>query len=239
MNNQSWSANLILGVAIGLGVALAGWFVGQALYQTKASQRYVTVKGLDEREVAADMAVWPLNYSVTGNDLSKLQGRLDQDRRAIKVFLTRLGFTAAEISESPPRITDYYAQGYTGNNLPPNRYKAEGSVTLTTTKAQAAKKAMEASGDLVKLGIVLSQDYGRTVEFLYTGLNQIKPPMIAAATKNARAAAEQFARDSGAKVGGIRTASQGLFTIRNRDINSPDQKIVRVVSTVEYFLVAN
>jgi hypothetical protein len=239
MNNQSWSANLILGVAIGLGVALAGWFVGQALYQIKASQRYVTVKGLDEREVAADLAIWPLNISVTGNDLSKLQGRLDQDRRAIKAFLLRMGFTAAEMSEAPPRITDYYAQGYTGSNLPPYRYKAESSVTLTSTKVQAAKKAMEASGDLVRQGVVLSQDYSRGVEFLFTGLNQIKPPMIAQATKNARAAAEQFARDSGAKVGGIRTASQGLFTIRNRDVNTPDKKIVRVVSTVEYFLVEN
>ncbi|MEW5912946.1 MAG: SIMPL domain-containing protein [Thermodesulfobacteriota bacterium] len=239
MNNQSWSANLILGLAIGLGVALAGWFVGQALYQIKATQRYVTVKGLDEREVAADLAIWPLNINVTGNDLSKLQGRLDSDRRLIRAFLVRQGFTASEISEAPPRITDYYAQGYTGSNLPPNRYKAEASLTLTTTKVQAAKKAMEASGELVRQGVVLAQDYGRAVEFLYTGLNQIKPPMIAAATKNARAAAEQFARDSGAKVGGIRTASQGLFTIRNRDVNTPDKKIVRVVSTVEYFLVEN
>lgn len=237
MSNQSFGANLILGIAIGLGVALAGWFVGQALYQVKASQRYVTVKGLAEREVAADLAIWPLNFNQTGNDLSKLQGRLDADRRQIKAFLGRLGFAAGEISESPPRITDYYAQGYTGNRLPPYRYKAEASVTLTTPKVQAAKKAMELSGDLVKQGVVLAHDYGRGVDFLFTGLNQIKPAMIAAATKNARAAAEQFARDSGSQVGGIRTARQGLFTIRNRDPNTPDRKIVRVVSTVQYFLV--
>ena len=98
---------------------------------------------------------------------------------------------------------------------------------------------MERSGELVKDGIVLSYDYGRGAEFLFTGLNQIKPAMIALATKNGRAAAEQFARDSGSAVGGIRRASQGLFTIRNRDANTPDIKIVRVVSTLDFFLVAD
>ncbi len=95
---------------------------------------------------------------------------------------------------------------------------------------------MEQSGKLVKQGIVLANSYGRGTEFLFTGLNRIKPAMIAEATKNARKAAEQFAQDSGSKVGSIRKARQGLFTIRNRDMNSPDLKIVRVVTTVEYFL---
>ncbi len=236
MEKQSPSAALILGLCIGLGLALAGWLVGDALYQARASQRAVTVKGLAERQVKADLAIWPINFLRTGNDLSQLQSRLDKDRSQIKDFLSLLGFDPSEISESPPRITDYYAQGYNNRNLPPHRYKAEASVTLSTAKVDKAKKAMEASGELVKEGIVLAQDYGRGTEFLFTGLNKIKPEMIAQATKNARAAAEQFARDSGSEVGAIKSARQGLFSIRNRDMNTPDRKIVRVVTTVQYFL---
>lgn len=239
MKNDSLPGALVLGLFIGLGVALAGMFVGQALYQLKAAERFVTVKGLAEREVPADLAIWPLVFSQSGNDLPALYTRLEADRARIKAFLTGLGFDPSELSESPPRITDYYAQGYTGSRLPPNRYKAEATVTLTTSKVAAAKAAMGRSGQLVKQGIVLNHDYGQGPEFLFTGLNRIKPAMIAGATKNARAAAEQFARDSGSLVGAIRRARQGLFTIRNRDANTPDRKIVRVVSTIDFFLVAN
>lgn len=236
MDKQSPRAALILGLCIGIGLALAGWFVGDALYQVRAAERLVTVKGLAERQVKANLAIWPINFLRTGNDLNQLQGRLDADRKKIKTFLSLLGFSPEELGESPPRITDYYAQGYNGNNLPPHRYKAEASVTLSTSKVVKAKKAMEQSGELVKDGIVLAQDYGRGVEFLFTSLNKIKPSMIAQATKNARAAAEQFARDSGSQVGSIKSARQGLFSIRNRDMNTPDKKIVRVVTTVQYFL---
>ncbi|MCF8034953.1 MAG: SIMPL domain-containing protein [Desulfarculaceae bacterium] len=239
MNQNSFSGALALGLLIGLGVALAGFFVGQALYEVKASERFVTVKGLAEREVPADLAIWPLTFNQTGNKLPALYGRLEADRERIKAFLLGLGFSAEELSASPPRVTDYYAQGYTGSRLPPNRYKVEASVTLTTSKVAAAKAAMGKSGDLVKQGIVLAHDYSSQTAFLFTALNKIKPAMIAAATKNARAAAEQFARDSGSVVGTIRRARQGLFTIRNRDVNTPDKKIVRVVSTVDFFLDAN
>ncbi len=237
MNGKSLVSSIVLGVTLGLGILLAGFFIGNALYEFRASQRYVTVKGLAEHNVDADLAIWPLIISETGNDLSLLQGRLDDARNAIGTFLAGFGFDPKEISESPPRITDYYAQGYTGNNVPRNRYKAEKTVTLRSANVSLVKKAMEESGKLVKKGIVLANNYGGGTEFLFTGLNKIKPEMIAQATKNARKAAEQFAQDSGSKVGAIRTARQGLFTIRSRDMNSPDLKIVRVVTTVEYFLV--
>lgn len=239
MKDRSFSAALVLGLLIGLGVALAGLFVGQALYQIKAAERYVSVKGLAEREVPADLVIWPLTFNQAGNNLPQLYDALEKDRQSIRKFLTALGFKQEEISDAPPRVTDYYAQGYTGNRLPPNRYKIEASLTLSTSKVAQVKAAMEKSGELVKDGIVLSYDYGRGAEFLFTGLNKIKPAMIAEATKNARAAAEQFARDSGSLVGGIRRASQGLFTISNRDANTPDIKIVRVVSTLDFFLVTN
>lgn len=236
MKNNSLPASLILGLCIGLGVALAGLFVAQAMYATKAAERFVTVKGLAERGVKADLAIWPLTFNRVGNDLVKLQASLDKDRELIRAFLIAQGFNPQELSDSPPKITDFYAQGYNNRNLPPNRYKAEASVTLTSNNIGLVKKTMEQAGKLVSQGVVLAHRYGSSADFLFTGLNKIKPAMIAEATKNARAAAEQFARDSGSQVGSIRRAQQGLFSIRNRDPNSPDLKIVRVVSTVQFFL---
>ena len=86
MDKQSPSAALILGLCIGIGLALAGWFVGDALYQARAAERLVTVKGLAERQVKADLAIWPINFLRTGNDLNQLQSRLDADRNKSKTF---------------------------------------------------------------------------------------------------------------------------------------------------------
>jgi hypothetical protein len=119
MNGKSLVSSIVLGITLGLGIAFAGFFVGDALYKFRTSQRYVTVKGLAERNVDADLAIWPLTISETGNDLSQLQGRLDIARNAISKFLAEFGFNPNEISESPPRITDYYAQGYTGRDCLP------------------------------------------------------------------------------------------------------------------------
>jgi len=122
--------------------------------------------------------------------------------------------------------------------MPPNRYRADITITARTPDVKRVKQAMETSGTLVKKGVVLADNYGCGTEFPFTHLNSIKPAMIAEATKNARKAAEQFTRDSGSTVGSIRWARQGLFTIRDRDINSPDLTIVRVVTTIEYFLLS-
>jgi hypothetical protein len=232
-----WSSGAA-GIAIGLGVCIAGLSMSHALFEARASQRSVSVKGLAEREVAADLVVWPLTFEVTGNDLAGLQSQVEEKRRTIRQFLLDLGFDEAEISQSAPRIRDTQSEMQYGQGTPPKyRYVAQATITLRTNKVADAKGAIEKAGDLIGKGIVLvGENYGRTTEFLFTGLNDIKPAMIEEATKNARKAAEQFAKDSGSKVGKIRSASQGLFTITDRDMNSPDRKNVRVVTTVEYYL---
>ena len=236
MKNNSLPAAFALGITLAIGIAISGYFIGNAFYEIRASERYVSVKGLAERNVPADLAIWPLSFTETGNDLTAIQNKLDFARKTILAYLTNRGFKETEISESPPRITDYHAQGYTGQE-PRNRYRADGTITLRSTDAPLVRAAMGQSGELVKKGIVLASNYGQGTEFLFTGLNEIKPEMIARATENARQAAEQFAKDSDSKVGAIRRARQGQFTIRNRDMNTPELKIVRVVTTLEYFLV--
>lgn len=237
MRSRLTVAAAILGGLVGIGLALAGFFVGEALKEARSAERFVTVRGFAERNVESDLVIWPITFRDTGNDLAELQKVVDSHKAEVRTFLASAGFKPEEVSEMPPQVTDLKAQAYGDGQKREYRYIATATITLRTPDVKAAKKAMEDSGKLVLRGIVLAeQDYARSTEFLFTGLNSIKPEMIAEATKNAREAAEQFARDSGARVGNIRRASQGLFTIDNRDKGSPDHKKVRVVTTVEYFL---
>lgn len=235
--NQFWGSAMS-GIAIGVGICIAGLSVSHALFEARSSARSVSVKGLAEREVAADLVVWPLTFEATGNDLNVLQTQVEAKRQTIREYLRTAGFEETEVSQSAPRIRDTQSEVQYGQATPPKfRYIAQATLTLRTNKVAVVKAAIEKAGDLIGKGIVLvGENYGRTTEFLFTGLNDIKPAMIEEATKNARKAAEQFAKDSGSKVGKIRSASQGLFTITDRDMNSPDRKNVRVVTTVEYYL---
>ncbi len=237
MRSRLTVAAAILGGLVGIGLALAGFFVGEALKEARSAERFVTVRGFAERNVESDLVIWPITFRDTGNDLAELQKVVDSHKAEVRTFLASAGFKPEEVSEMPPQVNDLKAQAYGDGQKREYRYIATATITLRTPDVKAAKKAMEDSGKLVLRGIVLAeQDYARSTEFLFTALNDIKPEMIAEATKNAREAAEQFARDSGARVGSIRRASQGLFTIDDRDKGSPDHKKVRVVTTVEYFL---
>jgi hypothetical protein len=228
------AAATVLGLLLALGLAAAGALVGSALYRARAAERIVTVKGLSEREVPADLVIWPIVFSVTGGDLAGLQARVEEDAATIRAFLSELGFEESEMSLSAPRVTDREGQGYP--NQPVDRYLVEATLTLRSGKIEPARRAIERSGDLVKQGVTLIRSYEYTTQYLFTGLEAIKPEMIAEATRDARRAAQQFAADSGSRVGAIRQAQQGYFSIEDRDPFSPEHKRVRVVTTVEYFL---
>jgi hypothetical protein len=225
----------ILGIAAATGLALAGWFIGRGLLEARSSDRYVTVKGLAQQEVKADLVIWPLRYAVTANDLVTLQRLSDDSARKVRAFLAqRFGDDA--IFVSAPRIQDRDAQGVMNRGANVARYVAEVVVTLRSQNIDGVRAASEQLGELVTQGVALVQDYENRTQYSYTGLDQVKPAMIATATKDARKAAEQFAQDSGSQVGAIRTAQQGYFTIEDRDAFSPDWKTIRVVTTVQFFL---
>jgi len=230
-------AALLLGALVGMGISSAGWFTAGALRQVRESQRFVTVKGLAEREVDADLAIWPVTFKDTGDDLSELQRRADAKREVVAGFLVEAGFPREELSFAVPRIQDRQTEnmGQPGRPSGP-RYLEQATVIVRSRNVAAVKRAMDRSGQLVGRGVMLAQDWENRPQFLFTGLNAIKPEMIEQATVSAREAAAKFAKDSGSRVGKIRTASQGLFTVSDRDPNSPERKVVRVVTTVEYFL---
>lgn len=228
--------SILAALLLALGLLGAGWFAAQGMARLKTQDRYVTVKGSAEKIVDADLVVWPLPHTVGGNDLADVQARLEANTETIRGFFASAGFRPEEIVVSPPRLEDRWSYAY-GDNRPPERYRYSTTVTLRTKRVTEALAALRRSGQLVARGVMLgAEDGGGGPEFDYTRLNDIKPALIAEATANARKSAEQFAKDSGARLGGIRSANQGVVSINDRDRGSPQVKTVRVVTTVEYFL---
>ena len=193
--------------------------------------RQVTVKGLAEKEVPANRVTWPIQYSVAGDDLLALYDRVTSNNEIIIKFLTDNGIERSEISVNPPDTYNAATNQYSSGNFRYN-YSLSCNVTVTTDKVDKVRQLLNRQSELLKEGIPYSNSY---INYEYTGLNDIKPEMIAEATKNARAAAAQFAEDSGSDVGKMKTASQGQFSIE--DVNStPWIKKVRVVTTIVYYL---
>ncbi|MBS7457514.1 SIMPL domain-containing protein [Coralloluteibacterium stylophorae] len=228
-------AMVLAALLLAVGLAWGGSYVGRAAEIWRDAGRSVAVKGLAEREVAADRSLWPLHYTVTADDLVALQAALARDEAAIRAFLEGRGFAAGDIAATSPQVTDRFANLY-GEQRPDERYAAEATVLVRTARVDAVKQAMPHTGELVRAGVVLSTNYEYRTEFLFTALEAIKPEMIAEATADARRAAEQFAEDSGSRLGTIRNASQGYFSIEDLDSYTPDRKRVRVVTTIDYAL---
>lgn len=220
-----------------LGLALGGYFTGDGFYRARALERSVEVKGLAEREVPADTAIWPLQFVVAGNELEPLLAQLEEQGEQVRAFLTLRGFEDSEISTGAPSITDRLAQAYGDPNVK-LRYSVSQVITVFTDKIEAVRGAGRELLELGKAGIVFNQDnYEFRTQYLFNGLNDIKPAMIEEATRNAREVAGKFAADSNSRLGKIRDARQGQFSISDRDSNNPHIKNVRVVSTLEYYLV--
>lgn len=229
---------LILGCCFIIGMALCALLVGHSLKTVKRMEEYVTVRGLSEKEVAADLAIWPLTFNVSDNDLSLLEAKIQSSRKIIYQFLSDNGFDPKEISNSPPNITDSDVDSHSNADAKTQyRYKANITVLLRSSKVNKVKAAMEACDKLVQQGVALnSGDYNTKPQFLFTGLNDIKPDMIQEANRNARKAAERFGADAHSDVGSVRHASQGQFEINDVDSSTPDRKTVRVVTTVDFYL---
>jgi len=227
---------LLLALAIAFGTSAAGWFIGKGFTDARALERTVSVKGLSERDVPADVAIWPLELAVADNDLSTLVATVARQRGMVVEFLKARGFEDAEINVGAPAITDKQAQSY-GNDQARFRYLGQQVITVYSKKIDAVRSATSELLELGEAGVVFSQENSaRRTQYLFQGLNAIKPEMIEEATRNARAVAEKFAADSESRLGKIRSASQGQFTIEDRDSNNPHVKRVRVVSTLEYYL---
>ena len=228
---------IVLGVLVAIGLALAGHGVGRGFVEARGLDRTAEVKGLAEREVTADTAIWPLQFVVAGDDLEALVRQIEVQRESVTAFLLARGFESGEISVSAPGIMDRLAQPYGDPNVR-FRYSVSQVVTVFTGKIEAVRSAGRELLELGKAGGGPNQgSYEFPTQYLFNGLNDIKPAMIEEATRNGREVAARFAEDSASRLGKLRSARQGQFTIEDRDSNNPHIKKVRVVSTLEYYLV--
>lgn len=242
MRTENAMTRIVAAVLLAIGLLGGGWFVGHG-FEAGHHDRYVTVKGLAERDVKADLALWPIRFVAAGNQLDKVQASIQNDETAVMAFLKRHGLGADSISFRQLDVTDRAAQAYNNGNYP-SRFIIARTLMVRSTDVDMVAAAVQKTGELVDAGVVLSDEGGgySGPAYLFDGINKLKPEMIAEATKNARAAAEQFARDSQSTLGGIRHASQGVFQILARDkapmLQEKHQvlKTVRVVSTVQYTL---
>lgn len=223
--------SLLPALLIALGIFFLGLFIKSGIDNMAFRDRQVTVKGLAEREVEANKVTWPIQYSVAGDDLMSLYDQVTRYNEKIVTFLTTNGIDKSEISVNPPDTYNATTNQYSSGNFRYN-YSLSCTVTVTTSKVAKVRELLDRQSELLKEGVPYSNSY---INYEYTALNDIKPAMIAEATKNAREAAAQFAQDSGSKVGKMKTASQGQFSIEDQS-SSPYTKKVRVVTTIVYYL---
>lgn len=224
-------------IILSIGLLLLGVFIERGFSEFAGRDRSVNVKGLAEMEVPADKVTWPLVYKSLGNDLNALYEEIKRSNRTITEFLKEKGLTDKEISINAPVIVDMKAERYGNNQDSPYRYNVTTVITVTSNKVDLVRGLITEQGELLKRGIAITTgDYQYNIQYEYTGLNTIKPQMIEEATKNARQAAEKFAKDSESTLGKIRHANQGQFSISDRDPNTPYIKKVRVVTTIDYSL---
>lgn len=237
-------------VLLAASIALAGWFVGSGVREIRTADRFVTVKGVAEREAKADLALWPIQLAVPDADLTVAQSRINQNVSKVMAFLRANGIDSSDVELQGLRVTDTYANPYNPGGRQGPRFVIQQMVMVRSERPEIVRAASQKVGDLVNAGVVLSSgpEWGPGgPSYLFRRLNDLKPSMIAEATAEARKAAEQFAKDSKSRLGGIHSANQGIFVILPRDAAGSEGgpgmseqsqifKTVRVVTTVEYLL---
>lgn len=237
MTTSSTRSSIVIGICFIVGLSSLGYILGNAAIRFKEYERTVTVKGLSEREYNADIVIWPIQFSVASNNLEKIYRLIDSNSKRIRSFLENAGIASEEISYSAPAITDKAAQQYSDHSASGFRYTATQTVTVYSENIKSVQQVMGQMSDLGRQGIVFTgSDYDTKTEYIFTRLNEVKPEMIEEATQKAREVAEKFASDSKSRLGKIKNAYQGRFSINDRDNNNPHIKKVRVVSTVAYYL---
>ena len=237
-------------IIVAISLAFAGWFVGHGIYNVRTADRFVTVKGVAEREVKADLALWPIQLAVTGDDLALAQSRINQNISKVIAFLNANGIDSSQVELQGFKVTDVLANPFQRVERAGSRFIIQHTVMVRSVDPERVRATSQKVGELVNSGVVLSSgpEWGPGgPTYVFRRLNDLKPAMIAEATTEARKAAQEFAKNSRSRIGGIHRANQGQFVILPRDAASSDQgpgiseqmqiyKVVRVVSTVEYLL---
>jgi uncharacterized protein len=234
---------VLAGLLIGAGLAVGGWAIGQGLERLRMADRVVTVKGLAEQDVASDFAVWTIGFRRGANDFGAVQKLLDGDREQVLAFLKAQGFGDAEVEVRPLEVQDLFARDY-GGGQQPLRFNGRGLVIVQTARVDAVAAAALAVDPLIQAGVQLGGDgpgNGSGPRYQLRGFNEVKAPLLAEATRNAREQAQKFAAEAGASLGPLKSANQGVIQVgaaggQDFDDGSARVKRLRVVSTFQYEL---
>lgn len=221
---------------LGICLVIASIVISLGFSSINPKEASVSVRGLAQREVNADLAVWQLSFGLGDNNLENLQKSIKEKSEIVSLYLKDKGLNERDFSVLSPSITNNLLDPYINQEKMQYIYIAKLNFLIRTDKISAVKKANEGLLELVDKGIAIKQDYENKINYEFTKLNNIKPEMIALATKNARKAAEQFAKDSNSNLGKIKHATQGLFSIENAATGLEERKIVRVVTQIQYLL---
>ena len=238
--SEKMKLKIVYGIILCFGFMCAGFFPGYYYFKTYKTNNSVVVKGLAEKDVRADLAIWNIKFTVTGNDLLLSQKKILSQLAEVKKYLLEVGFNEIEITIPSLIVVDRLAERY-GDTNPKYRYLLTQKLDIKSNNVDLVGKASSDISKLISKGILFEgNDYSNPVSYLFTKLNDIKPEMLEQATKNAKESAEEFAKASGSTVGKIRKASQGVFSILSQDDNGSEReaiaKKVRVVSTIEFWL---
>jgi uncharacterized protein len=244
--NKRFFIFIMLGIVIAIGNMFCGWFIAKGLYNIKIGDRYVSVKGLSEKPVKADLAIWNIGFKAANDNLSIASEKINNDQKTILQFLTAHGLSSSEIELQQTSVIDQQATEYSSGNKAPTRYIISAAVQVRTDKIELIRQLSAATGELIGKGIVLvGKDYGANPRYLFTKLDSIRPKMMEEATESARLVADQFAINSHTHLGSIKRASQGVFQVLSGDKSSSTDdaeqeknvnKIIRLVTSVDYFL---
>jgi len=228
---------VVLGLSLVLGLTIFGVQIGRAVRTGREFDRYLTVKGLSEREVKATLAIWPIKFSVAAEDLGALKSMMETNRALALSYLQEMGIDSKEITLGLPEVSDRQDERIQAKTPSLPRYRGVATLVVRSGNVDVVKKAIQDADALLERGVALADNEGdNRIQFLFNAVNEVKPDMIKEATANARASAEKFAQDSRSKVGRIRKAVQGVVEIEDLDTASPERKVLRVVTTVDFFL---
>lgn len=228
---MNYLRNIVFPLILAVGMLVLGLCIRSGFSSLSTKNRFVDVRGLAERTVKANQVTWPVQYTITGDDLPALYQQCTDKNKIVLDFLTSNGIPASEISVNPPNVDDISANAW--NDKARFKYSLTSTMTVLTTQVDKVRELLNRQGELLNQGIAFAN---LSINYTYTDLNKIKPEMIVEATKNAREAAEQFAKDSESVLGKIKTATQGYFSIDDADPSTPYVKNIRVVTNVTYYL---
>ena len=235
---------IIAALLLGGGLILCGLMIKLGLVSFRSAERSVSVRGFSEKAVKADRASWRIEFTSRGSTLPNAIAEHKIAYEKLQQIVKQAGFDANEISRSTPRVEERNLDqdgnsNYQNGGKRGARFDITDAVILDTKKLEKVAALLERTSEILEQGIALTG--WEQPRYYFTDLSAIKPQMISAATADARRAAERFAEDSGTKIGAIRSASQGLFSIRGAvegsDENLQQEKVVRVVVSLDYLLV--